>query len=88
MLRSIGQQYYFIDFTAWGSCVQLPDARQYKGKKYIFKYSAPGGSASILPFIGQTIEGNSSLELTITNQTFEIVSDGVNWKIIAAYKPS
>jgi hypothetical protein len=87
LLGSIGQQHYFIDIVASGSEVYLPDATYFRGKKYIFKHSFGAGTASIKPASGQTIDGGNSLTLTITNQTFEIVSDGSNWKILSAYKP-
>ncbi len=68
-----------------GECfLNLPTAVGIQGRQYTIKAVNPfTGSYNIIPFGGQTIDGNASYILIAVNKYVTIVSDGSNWQIIA-----
>jgi len=59
----------------------LPDATTCKGLGYLFK-NVGSGTITINTFGAyQTIDGNLTATLTVTNQTLAVFSDGMNWDI-------
>ena len=66
--------------------ITLPNANTCTGRVYIIKNAVSGpGTVTVGRTSTNTIDGSTSLSLTVTNKTTTVVSDGSNWHIIAEY---
>jgi hypothetical protein len=63
--------------------ITLPSAPNCTGRQYIIKkIDSSTNAVIIMPQSGQTIDGQSSINLTTQNDLRRIVSSGTNWYII------
>lgn len=69
-----------IECTANSFTITLPTAIGVKGKQYIVSNSGVG-TITIDAFSTQTIQGDLT-QLIYTDESFTLVSDGANWKVI------
>jgi hypothetical protein len=80
-----------VDASSSSISIILPDATQIAKKVYSFLLIDASNSLTITTTGGQTIDGLLSKVLTTLNESFTIVSDGVNWTseagLIAAPDP-
>lgn len=71
--------FYPIDTTAADAVFHLPTAKDSKGKPYlVIKTDSSAHKIILTPVSGDTINGLSTLNVTIQNQIVEVYSDGVN----------
>jgi len=63
--------------------ITLPNASTCAGRQYIIKkIDSTLNAVTVIPLSGQTIDGQSSISITIQNDLKRIISDGTNWYII------
>lgn len=75
---------YFINITSGTFTLNLPTAVTPYAQVYVIKNSGTG-TVTLDPFGTQTIDGNTTVTMNVQNQTYTIVGDGSNWKIISKY---
>lgn len=68
-----------VDTRQGAVSMRLPPATERKGRVFVLKYAAGSNNITILPFGADTIDGASSLVVTVVSTTNRLVSDGTNW---------
>jgi hypothetical protein len=64
--------------------IDLPDAIEVEGRIYSVKKIVNTNTATINPYLTQTIDGLSVYDLTEVNALITFQSDGANWRIIGS----
>jgi len=72
---------FVVDCTANTFTVTLPTAVGVAGKQYCVKNSGTG-VITIATTSAQTIDGAENRKLSVQYESFWVISDGANWKII------
>jgi hypothetical protein len=75
---------YFINITSGTFTLNLPTAATPYGQVYVIKNSG-AGTITLDPFSTQTIDGSTTVTMNVQNQTYTIIGDGNNWKIVSKY---
>lgn len=72
---------FVVDATSGTFIVTLPTAVGVAGKQYCIKNSGTG-VITIATTSAQTIDGAANRKLSVQYESFWVISDGANWKII------
>ena len=75
---------YFINITSGTFTLNLPTAATPYGQVYVIKNSG-AGTVTLDPFSTETIDGSTTVTMNVQNQTYTIIGDGTNWKIVSKY---
>jgi hypothetical protein len=78
---NVGAGDFVVDCTANTFTVTLPTAVGVDGKQYCIKNSGTG-VITIATTSAQTIDGAANKKLSVQYESFWVISDGVNWKVI------
>lgn len=71
------------DTTSANFTITLPDATTCKGKEYtIKKIDSTDNYMTVNTIGGQTIDGVSPMYIGMPNSSYQLRSDGTNWRII------
>ena len=75
---------YFINITSGTFTLNFISAVTYPGLVCVIKNSGTG-TITLDPSGTQTIDGSTTVTMNVQNQTYTLISDGSNWKIVSKY---
>lgn len=81
---NLNSDYFFVEVTNAGTtAIALPDANTATGRQYIVSKGFAGGTLTITTTVSDTIDGQSTIVLTVQNQRIQLISNGSNkWLIL------